>query len=110
MKMKQKITRKSKPIINLIRPKYFDSRFDIVMAGNIFEHLRKSESIDLLNFLIYRSRWIIVEFPHRYLQNAVDGYGSEAHISVWADNVFFRLKELVCTQKIHNGSSFFGVI
>lgn len=74
------------PIINLIRPEYFDSRFDIVMAGDILEHLKKSEGVDLLNFLTYRSRWIIVEFPHRYLQNAVDGYNSEAHISVWTDD------------------------
>lgn len=76
------------PVIKLVRPEYFDSRFDIVMAGDILEHLKKSEGIDLLNFLIYRSRWIIVEFPHRYLQNTVDGYASEAHISVWTENDF----------------------
>ncbi len=76
------------PVINLIRPEYFDSRFDIIMAGDILEHLKKSDGIDLLNFLIYRSRWIIVEFPHRYLQNAVDGYNSEAHISVWIEDDF----------------------
>jgi hypothetical protein len=80
------------PAINLIRPEYFDSCFDVVMAGDILEHLKKSEGIDLLNFLIYRSRWIIVEFPHRYLQNAVDSYSSEAHISVWADNDFLSFE------------------
>lgn len=80
------------PAINLVRPEYFDSRFDIVMVGDILEHLKKSEGIDLLNFLIYRSRWIIVEFPHRYLQNAVDGYASEAHISVWTENDFFSFE------------------
>jgi predicted nicotinamide N-methyase len=80
------------PVINLIRPEYLDSRFDIVMAGDIFEHLKKSEGIDLLNFLIYRSRWIIVEFPHRYLQNAVDGYNSEAHISVWTEDDFLSFE------------------
>jgi len=80
------------PVINLIRPEYLDLRFDIVMAGDILEHLKKSEGIDLLNFLIYRSRWIIVEFPHRYLQNAVDSYNSEAHISVWTDNDFLSFE------------------
>lgn len=80
------------PIINLIRPEYFDSCFDIVMAGDILEHLKKSEGIDLLNFLIYRSRWVIVKFPHRYLQNVVDGYSSEAHISIWADNDFLSFE------------------
>lgn len=80
------------PVINLIQPEYFDSRFDIVMAGDILEHLKKSEGIDLLNFLIYRSRWIIVEFPHRYLQNAVNGYNSEAHISIWTENDFLSFE------------------
>lgn len=80
------------PVMNLVRPEYFDLRLDIVMAGDILEHLKKSEGIDLLNFLIYRSRWIIVEFPHRYLQNAVDDYASEAHISVWTENDFFSFE------------------
>ncbi len=76
------------PIINLMLPEYYNIHFDVVMAGDVLEHLKKSEGIDILNFLIYRSRWIIVEFPHRYLQNAVDGYTSEAHISVWTEDDF----------------------
>ena len=75
-------------VIDIIQPKYFDSIFDVVMVGDILEHLKKSESIDLLNFLIYRCRWIIIEFPHMYLQNIVDNYPSEAHISVWAERDF----------------------
>jgi len=74
---------------DLIQPKYFDSIFDVVMAGDILEHLKKSEGIDLLNFLIYRCRWMIIEFPCRYLQNIVNGHSSEAHISIWAENDFF---------------------
>lgn len=74
--------------IDLINPKYYDSTFDVIMIGDIIEHLKKSDGIDLLNFLIYRCRWIILEFPYRYLQNSVDGYHSEAHISVWAKDDF----------------------
>ena len=80
------------PVSDIIQPKYFDSNFDVIMVGDILEHLKKSESVDLLNFLIYRCRWIIVEFPHHYLQNAVDGYSSEAHISAWAENDFFSFE------------------
>jgi hypothetical protein len=79
-------------VTDLIQPKYFDSNFDVVMIGDILEHLKKSEGVDLLNFLIYRCRWIIVEFPHRYLQNAVDGYATEAHISVWTENDFLSFE------------------
>jgi len=48
--------------------------------------------MDLLNFLIYRSRWIIVQFPYRFLQNASGGYNSEAHISVWAESDFLSFE------------------
>ncbi len=73
---------------DLINSKYYDLSFDVIMIGDIIEHLKKSDGIDLINFLIYRCRWIIVEFPYRYLQNSVDGYQSEAHISVWAKDDF----------------------
>jgi len=79
-------------VTDIVQPKYFDSIFDIVMAGDILEHLKKSEGVDLLNFLIYRCRWIIIEFPYRYLQNTVNDYASEAHISVWAENDFFSFE------------------
>lgn len=73
---------------DLISPKYYDLSFDVIMVGDIIEHLKKSDGIDLLNFLIYRCRWIIVEFPYHYLQNSVDGYQAEAHISVWTKDDF----------------------
>lgn len=75
-------------IADIIQREYFDKRFDVVMIGDTLEHLKKSVGIDLLNFLIYRCRWIIIEFPHRYVQNAVGDYASEAHISVWAESDF----------------------
>jgi len=74
--------------INLITPTYFEMTFDVVILGDVIEHMRKSEGIDLLNFLIYRSRWIVVVFPHGYIQNAVDGYHAEAHISAWSESDF----------------------
>ena len=33
-----------------------------------------------------------MEFPHRYLQNAVDDYNSEAHISVWTEDDFLSFE------------------
>lgn len=79
-------------VADIVQPKYFDSIFDIVMVGDILEHLKKSEGIDLLNFLIYRCRWVIVEFPHRYMQHSVNGYTSEAHISIWTENDFLSFE------------------
>ena len=89
---------------DLINSKYYDSTFGVIMIGDIIEHLKKSDGIDLLNFLIYRCRWIILEFPYRYLQNSVGGYHSEAHISVWTkdDFVSFERTELYAkdTQRL----------
>lgn len=84
---------------DLINPKYYDSSFDVIIIGDVIEHLRKSNGIDLLNFLIYRCRWIIIKFPHRYLQNSVDGYQSEAHISVWTKNDFNSFEKTELYEK-----------
>lgn len=75
-------------VTDFINPEYYDSFFDVVMFGDIIEHLKKSDGVDLLNFLIYRCRWIIIKFPHRWLQNSIDGHQSEAHISIWTENDF----------------------
>ena len=84
---------------DLINPKYYDSTFDVIMIGDIIEHLKKSDGIDLLNFLIYRCRWIILEFPYRYFQNSVDGHHSEAHISVWAKDDFISFERTKLYEK-----------
>jgi len=75
-------------VMDLLNSRYYDTIFDTVMIGDIIEHLKKSDGIDLLNFLVYRSRWIIVQFPEKYIQNTTEGYSNEAHISVWGTSDF----------------------
>jgi SAM-dependent methyltransferase len=65
-----------------------DADYDVVILGDVIEHLRKSTGLDLLNFLVYRTRRIVVVFPLRYRQGAVDGRNQEAHISVWGQSDF----------------------
>jgi hypothetical protein len=59
---------------------------DLVCLGDVIEHLRKSDGVDLLNFLVYRTKFIYVQFPEKYIQNPsdVEGHFYEAHISVWS--------------------------
>jgi SAM-dependent methyltransferase len=64
------------------------SRFDLVMIGDCIEHMRKSDGIDLLNFLIYRAGYICIIYPERFLQDDWDGHAAEAHISTWSENDF----------------------
>jgi len=84
-------------ILNFLHHSYYNNDFDVVMFGDVIEHLKKSDGLDLLNFLVYRTRWIIVEFPQKYLQNPVDGHFSEAHISIWGKNDFcgFDVSDLI---------------
>ena len=65
-----------------------DETYDLVVIGDCIEHMRKSEGVDLLNFLIYRCKYILIHYPDRYVQGSVDGHTHEAHISVWSEHDF----------------------
>lgn len=64
------------------------SRFDLVMIGDCIEHLRKSAGVDLLNFLMYRSGYICLVYPDRFIQDDWEGHAAEAHISTWSMSDF----------------------
>ncbi|MBF0627504.1 MAG: class I SAM-dependent methyltransferase [Magnetococcales bacterium] len=61
-----------------------NQNFDLVVIGDCIEHMPKSQGIDLLNFLTYRSKCIVVLAPEFMTQNNLNGVDSEAHISVWS--------------------------
>lgn len=86
---------------DLINSSFYDNDFGLVIIGDCIEHLKKSEGIDLLNFLIYRSSWIMIQYPIKYLQNTFDGKSQEAHISVWG-NVDFASFDIVKKVTIGN--------
>ena len=65
-----------------------DETYDLVVIGDCIEHMRKSEGVDLLNFLIYRCKYILIHYPDRYVQGSVDGHTHKAHISVWSEHDF----------------------
>ncbi len=60
-----------------------DASWDMAILGDVLEHMRKSEGLDLLHFLVYRTRYIWAVWPERYVQGSYNGHASEAHISVW---------------------------
>ncbi len=68
---------------------------DLVIMGDILEHLWKSDGIDILNFLMYRCKKIIAVVPIKYIQNGYineDGdHPLESHISVWNRSDFENL-------------------
>jgi phospholipid N-methyltransferase len=83
-----------------------DRTFDAVIIGDCIEHMRKSIGLDLLNFLVYRSKLIAVKFPLQIPQNAWQGHKSEAHLSVWSEHDFrgmdylFAERNFICLALI----------
>jgi hypothetical protein len=75
-------------------------RYDLVILGDSIEHMRKSAGVDLLNFLVYRSGYILVITPSGYLQDAEDGHAAEAHISTWSIADFPGWDVLTKTQTV----------
>ncbi len=72
--------------VNLINnPKF---RSDLVVIGDCIEHMRKSDGLDLLNFLIYRTGYICIIYPEAYIQDDWGGHAAEAHISTWGPEDF----------------------
>ncbi len=61
---------------------------DVVIIGDIIEHLFKSEGVDLLNYLVYRTKKIIVIYPKKYVQYNVNNKSHESHKSVWCKDDF----------------------
>lgn len=62
--------------------------YDLVILGDSIEHMPKSVGLNLLNFLTYRSQYILILAPEFVIQHEVDGVLEEAHISVWSERDF----------------------
>jgi hypothetical protein len=86
---------------DLIHKDFYDTPFGTVIIGDCIEHLKKSDGIDLLNFLVYRAKWILVQYPLKYLQNTFEGKHQEAHISVWGNSDFVSFE---VEKKLSEGS------
>ena len=84
--------------MDLLAEPHLKTAYDVVFFGDVIEHLRKSQGRDLLEFLIYRSAWLLVQVPIRYVQNAIEGHVSEAHISIWTTSDFTAYDVVITRQ------------
>lgn len=69
-----------------------DYHTECVIIGDCIEHMKKSEGIDLLHYLLYRCKKIIVVFPKMYVQYSWNGHPAEAHRSSWGRRDFKGMK------------------
>lgn len=64
-----------------------ETNFDVVILGDVIEHFKKSDGLDLLEFLTYRSSYIIIATPECMVQN-IPGNFYASHNSVWRPDAF----------------------
>lgn len=65
-----------------------EEAFDLCIIGDCIEHMPKSQGLDLLNLLMYRTHYVVLLFPEFAVQGAVNGVESETHLSVWSEADF----------------------
>lgn len=78
---------------------------DMVVWGDCIEHLPKSRGIDLIEYLLYRFRQIVIIFPIDLPQGAWEGHVREAHVSLWYPEDFQRYKASSCISETKEGYS-----
>jgi len=82
-----------------------DLNGELAVCGDVIEHFPKSRGVDLIEFLLYRFRQVLVVFPIDLPQDAWEGHAAEAHLSLWYPEDFQRYKASTCVWKTPEGYS-----
>lgn len=56
-------------------------KYDLIIIGDVLEHLFKTEVIDYLDYFLYRAKWIIAIWPTHLDQDDVNSNSFESHKS-----------------------------
>jgi hypothetical protein len=62
---------------------------NVVIFGDVLEHLPKSTGINVLEHFIYRSNFVIVVVPKQLVQFSEE-HPAENHISIWREEDFLK--------------------
>lgn len=62
-----------------------EESFDLVILGDCLQQMRKSEGLDLVNALLYRSAYLLLVVPEFVVQGPVEGLRSAVHIAAWSE-------------------------
>jgi SAM-dependent methyltransferase len=62
-----------------------DETFDLIVAGDVLQHLPKSAGLDLLNAMVYRCAWLLLLLPEFVVQGTAEGAATNVHRSVWSE-------------------------
>lgn len=62
-----------------------------------------SKGVDLVEFLLYRFRQVVIVFPIDLPQGTWEGHIAEAHLSLWYPEDFQRYRPSICTSMTTEG-------
>jgi hypothetical protein len=80
---------------------------DLVIAGDVIEHMTKSEGIDLIEYLQYRFTHIFLIIPEDWPSYEWEDYGHESHISLWRPADIQRFANATCVERRYEGTHTF---
>ncbi len=63
---------------------------DLAILGDVIEHIPKSVGLDLVDFITYNFKHLIVITPIDMVQGAWQGRQQERHVSRWFPTTFFN--------------------
>ena len=66
--------------------------FELVVLGDVLEHMLKSDGLNVIDFFAYRCKRMIAVYPSKYIQYDVNGKIHESHRSIWGPQDFNHLK------------------
>ena len=90
--------------------KNVDWKADLIVFGDVLEHILKSRVYDILDMCLNRCRWIVIITPVGIRQNNVQDNIKEAHISIisladlYKYNIYHYLKKGPLTYYLIRGN------
>jgi len=79
-------------------------KYDLVICGDVLEHMFLSEVHDVVDFFSYRCKWLLAQFPSNVPQFAVDGITWEVHRSNLQLSDFMKYHVLYYTSTKEKGT------
>ena len=86
-------------LFSAIKDGYFDNKdYNVVTLGDVLEHMFLSQALDVINYLSYKTEWIVIQYPTQLNQPAIGGVEWERHLSNFSINDFARYNIQYYTQ------------
>jgi hypothetical protein len=87
--------------------KYPSLTGDLAIAGDVIEHMTKSEGVDLIEYPQYRFKYVFLVIPIDWISYSYEDYDYESHISIWRTIDIERFEGGYCVERLTDSSDRF---